>query len=150
MKCLYSAKSLQTPEQGIPRNLISPGVNDYGQIGTRSCEDATVPQFVEDLENITRIACGANHNLALSGKGKVYQWGCGRACGNLRRNVTLPEEVSLSSASVRAVCGGCWHSLLLTGLEADTPGGFGRCSVCSSATLYSSWSLQWLLVDWCG
>ncbi|KAG5841069.1 hypothetical protein ANANG_G00195670 [Anguilla anguilla] len=88
--------------------------NDYGQIGSRSCEDAAVPRFVEDLENITSIACGANHNLALSGNGKVFQWGCGRACGNLRRNLPVPEEVPLPPVSVNAVRGGCWHSLLLT------------------------------------
>ncbi|XP_035234359.1 probable E3 ubiquitin-protein ligase HERC2 [Anguilla anguilla] len=90
------------------------GANDYGQIGSRSCEDAAVPRFVEDLENITSIACGANHNLALSGNGKVFQWGCGRACGNLRRNLPVPEEVPLPPVSVNAVRGGCWHSLLLT------------------------------------
>ncbi|KAJ8380572.1 hypothetical protein SKAU_G00013500, partial [Synaphobranchus kaupii] len=91
------------------------GANDYGQIGTRCCEDATVPRFVEDLDNITSIACGANHNLALSDKGKLFQWGCGRACGNLKRNLPVPEEVPLPPVSVKAVRGGCWHSLLLTG-----------------------------------
>lgn len=50
-----------------------------------------------------------------AGKGKLFQWGCGRACGNLRRNLPVPEEVSLPPVGVKSVCGGCWHSLLLTG-----------------------------------
>ncbi|CAJ1068530.1 probable E3 ubiquitin-protein ligase HERC2 isoform X3 [Xyrichtys novacula] len=90
------------------------GQNDYGQIGSGSNENAVVPHFVECVDHVSKVTCGANHNLALTGDGRLFQWGCGRACGDMKRNILLPEEVALPSFSVRDIAGGCWHSLLLT------------------------------------
>ncbi|XP_047448526.1 probable E3 ubiquitin-protein ligase HERC2 isoform X1 [Mugil cephalus] len=90
------------------------GQNDYGQIGSGSNENVVVPRFVECVRRVSKVTCGANHNLALTGDGKLFQWGCGRACGNRQRNILLPEEVTLPSSPVRDIAGGCWHSLLLT------------------------------------
>ncbi|XP_062310065.1 semaphorin-4E-like [Osmerus eperlanus] len=90
------------------------GVNDYGQIGSGFPENAAVPRMVEGLENVLDITCGANHNLALTADGILFQWGCGRACGNLRRNILSPEEVMSPGSAVRAMAGGYWHSVLLT------------------------------------
>lgn len=41
--------------------------NDYGQIGIGSNENVTVPRFVECLVHVSKVTCGANHNLALTG-----------------------------------------------------------------------------------
>ncbi|XP_068559753.1 uncharacterized protein [Cebidichthys violaceus] len=90
------------------------GQNDYGQLGSGSDENVVVPRFVEFVDHVSKVACGANHNLALTGDGRLFQWGCGRACGNIKRNILLPEEVSLPSSPLRDIAGGCWHSLLLT------------------------------------
>ena len=40
--------------------------NDYGQIGIGSNENVTVPRFVECLVHVSKVTCGANHNLALT------------------------------------------------------------------------------------
>ncbi|KAG8012118.1 Serine/threonine-protein kinase Nek8 [Nibea albiflora] len=94
------------------------GQNDYGQIGSGSNENAVVPRFVEGVDHVSKVTCGANHSLALTGDGRLFQWGCGRACGNIKRNVLFPEEVMSPSSPVRDIAGGCWHSLLLTGESA--------------------------------
>lgn len=41
--------------------------NDYGQIGSGSTENAVVPRFVERVDHVSKVTCGANHNLALTG-----------------------------------------------------------------------------------
>ncbi|XP_031705563.1 E3 ubiquitin-protein ligase HERC2-like isoform X1 [Anarrhichthys ocellatus] len=90
------------------------GQNDYGQLGSGSDENVVVPRFVEFVDRVSKVTCGANHNLALTGDGRLFQWGCGRACGNIKRNILLPEEVTPPSSPLRDIAGGCWHSLLLT------------------------------------
>ncbi|XP_074525366.1 uncharacterized protein LOC141789801 isoform X2 [Halichoeres trimaculatus] len=90
------------------------GQNDYGQIGSGSNANAVIPHFVESVDHVLKVTCGANHNLALTDEGRLFQWGCGRACGNVKRNILLPEEVALPSLPVTDIAGGCWHSLLLT------------------------------------
>nr|XP_020450252.1 ultraviolet-B receptor UVR8-like [Monopterus albus] len=88
--------------------------NDYGQIGSGSNENVVIPRFVESVSHVSKVTCGANHSLALTGGGRLFQWGCGRACGNIKKNILFPEEVALPSLPVRDIAGGCWHSLLLT------------------------------------
>ncbi|XP_067463736.1 uncharacterized protein [Thunnus thynnus] len=90
------------------------GQNDYGQIGSGSNENVIVPRFVECVDHVSKVTCGANHNLALTVDGRLFQWGCGRACGNTQKNILFPEEVTLPSSPVKDIAGGCWHSLLLT------------------------------------
>ncbi|KAM7416502.1 hypothetical protein PAMA_018517 [Pampus argenteus] len=90
------------------------GQNDYGQIGSGSNENVIVPRFVKCVDHVSKVTCGANHNLALTGDGRLFQWGCGRACGNTQENILFPEEVTLPSSSVKDIAGGFWHSLLLT------------------------------------
>ncbi|XP_068167294.1 uncharacterized protein [Antennarius striatus] len=94
--------------------LAACGQNDYGQVGSGSNENAVIPRFVKGVARVSKVTCGANHNLALTGDGRLFQWGCGRACGNIKGNILFPEEVMLPSRPVRDIAGGCWHSLLLT------------------------------------
>lgn len=41
--------------------------NDYGQVGSGSNENAVVPRFVECVDHVSKVTCGANHSLALTG-----------------------------------------------------------------------------------
>ncbi|XP_029915006.1 protein pim1-like isoform X3 [Myripristis murdjan] len=115
-------------------------MNDYGQIGSGSNEKAVVPRFVECLDGVSKITCGANHNLALRGDGRLFQWGCGRACGNTRNNILCPEEVKLPDSNVKDIDAGCWHSLLLTdcgnvfswGMGQEGQLGLGESKTCVS------------------
>ncbi|XP_072373732.1 uncharacterized protein [Scyliorhinus torazame] len=93
------------------------GANNCGQIGIDSREETFVPRLIEELESVCKIACGANHNLAVTGDGKIFMWGYGRACGNNRQDIFIPELVHILQDDVIAVAAGGWHSLLLTGLS---------------------------------
>ncbi|XP_054628481.1 X-linked retinitis pigmentosa GTPase regulator-like isoform X2 [Dunckerocampus dactyliophorus] len=90
------------------------GHNDCGQIGSGSDENVIVPHFVQGLDHVSKVTCGANHSLALTGDGRLFQWGCGRACGNTKKNILYPQHVMLQSSPVKEIAAGCWHSLLLT------------------------------------
>ncbi|XP_027132478.1 probable E3 ubiquitin-protein ligase HERC2 isoform X3 [Larimichthys crocea] len=124
------------------------GQNDYGQIGSGSNENAVVPRFVEGVDHVSKVTCGANHSLALTGDGRLFQWGCGRSCGNLKRNIPFPEEVMRPSWPVRDIAGGCWHSLLLTdggnvfswGMGQEGQLGLGEDSIHSSTPRLLSYS----------
>lgn len=41
--------------------------NDYGQIGCGSNENVAVPLFVDCLDHVSKVTCGENHNLVLTG-----------------------------------------------------------------------------------
>ncbi|XP_077417923.1 protein RCC2-like isoform X2 [Vanacampus margaritifer] len=43
------------------------GNKDYGQIGSSSGENVIIPSFVEVLDHVAQVSCGANHSLALTG-----------------------------------------------------------------------------------
>ncbi|HVE59197.1 MAG TPA: FG-GAP-like repeat-containing protein [Pyrinomonadaceae bacterium] len=53
------------------------GSNEYGQIGngTASTSDQLTPVQNTTLSNVTQIAAGIYHNLALNSSGKVFVWG---------------------------------------------------------------------------
>jgi alpha-tubulin suppressor-like RCC1 family protein/ankyrin repeat protein len=60
--------------------LLSWGKNSSGQLGIGTNADTYVPTAVRDLggsilSNISKIAVGAEHTLALSDDGRVYSWG---------------------------------------------------------------------------
>ncbi|XP_028269737.1 ultraviolet-B receptor UVR8-like [Parambassis ranga] len=44
------------------------GQNDYGQIGSGSNENAVVPHLVECVDHVSKVTCGANHNLVLTAR----------------------------------------------------------------------------------
>lgn len=62
-------------------SVLAWGANDYGQLGaasTATCAGkacATLPQAAPGLSDVTDIAAGASHVLALKGDGTVWSWG---------------------------------------------------------------------------
>ncbi|XP_074650175.1 uncharacterized protein LOC141905254 [Tubulanus polymorphus] len=89
------------------------GHNTYGQLGIEpvQVEMSRQPITVKSLPQISRIASGANHNIAIDDSGDVYVWGYGLPCGNKQHNVISPIKITLSRAI--AVSGGNTHSLAL-------------------------------------
>ena len=51
------------------------GINLYGQIGDGTTITRTTPVLVNGLANITAVATGAFHSLALENNGTVWAWG---------------------------------------------------------------------------
>ncbi|CAC5359667.1 unnamed protein product [Mytilus coruscus] len=89
------------------------GCNTHGQIGSDNREEAVVPRFLDINQPIRFIASGANHNLAITGEGQVYQWGYGKSCGDKNKHLLSPTLVEKLSNVVR-VAAGAHHSMALT------------------------------------
>ena len=66
--CLLTAKG----------NVWTFGNNEYGQLGTGDCADATVPKQVKSLKNMVEIACGSSHTAVIDSNGSVFTFGKGK------------------------------------------------------------------------
>eukprot|EP00884_Botryococcus_braunii_P004691 jgi/Botrbrau1/14222/Bobra.0254s0011.1 len=117
--------------------VLSWGINDYGQLGTGSTVYETEPATVFGLENVrvADIAAGGWHSAALSANGEVYIWGRGEygrlglsdrsGSSKLRANKVKALE---GHSVVQISCGGT-HTLALTQegrIFAWGRGSFGR------------------------
>lgn len=123
------------------------GANNAGQLGDGNEGfdfNSPVPVRVTDLTDVTVVAAGAYHSLAIKGDGTAWAWGDnvvgqlgdGTSCDGNRS----PTPVAVSGLSdVIAVAGGRYHSLAAT---ADgTAWVWGSCSdgrLASGATIRSA------------
>ena len=102
--------------------VVASGSNSFGQLGNGSTINASSPVPVGGLSQVTTVAAGGYHSLALTASGNVYDWGNGGygQLGNGARNpATAPVKVKGSGgtgvlSNVVAVAGGMYHSLALT------------------------------------
>ena len=97
-------------------DVYSWGWGMYGQLGHNDYTDRLLPTKVDALDNVSGIACGAVHSMALRrGEGSVFVWGFGYA-GQLGlgdcENRLLPTMVP-KLRGVLTVAAGCCHSLAL-------------------------------------
>lgn len=110
--------------------MLALGRADYGQLGTDSFAntDAGESSFkaisptMPPNTRVTLIACGGNHNLALTDKNAIYTWGFGEsgALGhNSFKDMAAPKLVNLSTIkdasriTVTQVAGGGQHSAII-------------------------------------
>jgi alpha-tubulin suppressor-like RCC1 family protein len=111
-------------------SMVAWGYNAYGELGNATTVSSDVPVVVNlptDTE-VTAVAAGLYHSLALTSTGRVLAWGennygqlgdgtskgpqtcyVGVACSTTPVDVELPE-----GTDVTAVAAGAWHSLALT------------------------------------
>lgn len=78
------------------------GFNFYGQLGTGTTADSSVPVVVSTAGalnglTVTAIAAGGNHNLAVA-NGKVYSWGANFS-GQLGTGTTADSSVPVAISS---------------------------------------------------
>ncbi|KAI0998085.1 hypothetical protein K3495_g10106 [Podosphaera aphanis] len=78
------------------------------------------PMLIPELKNITNIACGTNHVLALDKKGKVFTWGAGEQNQLARRVVArtamgalVPREFGLGRKKITHIGCGDYHSFAI-------------------------------------
>ncbi|MGD0454909.1 MAG: IPT/TIG domain-containing protein [Solirubrobacteraceae bacterium] len=91
------------------------GGNNSGQLGNETTTSSDVPVGVSKLSEVTGIAAGAGHGLALLKNGHVMAWGensFGQLGNETTTNSDVPVEVSKLSEVV-AVSAGGGHSLAL-------------------------------------
>ena len=84
------------------------GYNDYGALGdgTSDKNAHSTPQQVAGLTNITKIAGGYRHNLALKSDGTLWAWG-GNSQGQLGDGTTTEHWTPVKVLSdVKAITGG--------------------------------------------
>ena len=75
------------------------------------------PVQIPELKNITKIACGANHCLALDNRGHVFSWGAGqqhqlgrRVVERTHKQSLKPRECGLPSKQIVDIACGISHS----------------------------------------
>ncbi|HEY3280944.1 MAG TPA: hypothetical protein VGN26_01605 [Armatimonadota bacterium] len=102
--------------------VVSWGYNATGALGDGSFSPSrNFPMAVSGLSNVTAVACGSGHSLALKSNHTVVAWGAGTSgqLGNsLSGNNALPVVVSAvggggTLGSVTAIACGGTHSLAL-------------------------------------
>lgn len=89
-----------------------------GIIGFRSgVHTQATPILIPELKDITNIAVGTNHVLALNTKGKVFTWGAGEQSQLARRVVSrtavgalIPREFGLQRKKIVHIGCGDYHS----------------------------------------
>ncbi|KAK0117537.1 hypothetical protein ONS95_011876 [Cadophora gregata] len=89
-----------------------------GIIGFRSgVHTQSTPILIPELKDITNIAVGTNHVLALNTKGKVFTWGAGEQSQLARRVVSrtaigalIPREFGLQRKKIVHIGCGDYHS----------------------------------------
>ncbi|MCN9243590.1 Ig-like domain repeat protein [Streptomyces sp. RY43-2] len=112
-----SASAQQSPPTDI---ALAWGYNEFGQLGDGTTTDRTTPVNVHlpAGTQLTAIAGGFFHSLALTSDGRVLAWGDNSA-GDLGDSTTVssstPVEVHLPAGTqATAIAGGGLHSLAVT------------------------------------
>jgi len=93
------------------------GSNYYGQLGNNTAGQglALTPAQVQNLNNMTAIAAGAGHVIALKNDGTVWSWGSnnyGQLGIGTTTNQLLPVQI-LSLSGITAIAAGLSHSIAL-------------------------------------
>ncbi|GJD01027.1 RAN exchange factor Prp20/Pim1 [Colletotrichum higginsianum] len=78
------------------------------------------PEYLPTLKNITALAAGSNHILALDDKGVVVAWGCGQQNQLGRRIIErnklsslIPQSMGIPKGKVDRIACGSYHSFAL-------------------------------------
>ncbi|KAK1962060.1 RCC1/BLIP-II [Colletotrichum sublineola] len=79
------------------------------------------PAYLPTLKNITALAAGSNHILALDDKGVVVAWGCGQQNQLGRRIIErnklsslIPQSMGIPKGKIDRIACGSYHSFALT------------------------------------
>ncbi len=98
-------------------SVVAWGKNDWGQLGDGTTTDRLTPVAVSGLSSdVTAIAAGAVHALALKSNGSVVAWGNnqnGQLGDGTNTDRNSPVAVSSLNTGVTAISAGSAHSLAI-------------------------------------
>jgi len=105
-------------------DFLAWGYNADGELGVEDYAQRDVPTHVSNTSglwyyNVTAIAAGAYHSLAIGGGGQVWAWGANnRGQLGLGNGTTspknTPQQISVGGfPGVKAIAGGLYHSLAI-------------------------------------
>jgi len=107
--------SLAGPALASSYSAAAWGYNGSGQLGNGTTVLSRVPIAVPGLSEVTAIAAGGEHSLALMANGTVRAWGANRE-GQLGNGTTTSSKVPVTVSgltNVTAIAAGKEHSLAL-------------------------------------
>eukprot|EP01129_Flabellula_baltica_P016482 TRINITY_DN878_c5_g1_i1.p1 TRINITY_DN878_c5_g1~~TRINITY_DN878_c5_g1_i1.p1 ORF type:complete len:952 (-),score=201.60 TRINITY_DN878_c5_g1_i1:52-2907(-) len=91
--------------------LYSFGNNDHGQLGIGNTIAVRSPTLIKRIQDVSWIACGLSHSVAVDTKNRVWIWGQ-VSNGKIQ---TIPEEVTyFREKEIWKVACGEWNSLALS------------------------------------
>ncbi|MEU7023836.1 Ig-like domain repeat protein [Streptomyces sp. NPDC046203] len=100
-------------------HVLGWGLNRYGQLGNGTTLDSITPTeaSLPAGTQVTDLAAGAGHSLALTSTGSVYAWGL-NGSGQLGDGTTTdrhtPVQILPAGSGIAALTAGAIHSLLMT------------------------------------
>ncbi|KAK2047998.1 RCC1/BLIP-II [Colletotrichum somersetense] len=87
---------------------------------TEKIQIQRTPEYLPSLKNITALAAGSNHILALDDKGVVVAWGCGQQNQLGRRIIErnklaslVPQSMGIPKGKIDRIACGSYHSFAL-------------------------------------
>jgi alpha-tubulin suppressor-like RCC1 family protein len=98
-----------------PGNAAAWGKNSFGQLGDGTAVDRLAPVQVSSTIQVTAIAAGAYHSLALASDGIVWAWGHNdwyQLGDGTNIDKSSPVQVP-NLTDVIAISAGAWHSIAL-------------------------------------
>ncbi len=101
------------------------GGNVSGQLGNGSTSDSMTPVAVSGLTNITAVAAGENHSLALRNDGTVWAWGLNDQ-GQVGDGANLVQDTPFQTAMTTATAIAAGHSHSLALKNTGVPFAWGR------------------------
>lgn len=99
--------------------VINWGRNTYGQLGCHEYQRSLSwkPQIMDNIENVTQLAVGSEHNIAVLDTGRIVSWGWNEHgnCGTgTEEDVRVPTAVGINIKQKAVTVGtGAGHSFAL-------------------------------------
>ncbi|MDA9198657.1 hypothetical protein N9O59_01285, partial [Schleiferiaceae bacterium] len=101
----------KVPRVRIP---LSPG-NTYASLGHTKNEIQPYAEKIESLSNITSIATGWHHSVALNDKGEVFIWGSDPSTQNRESTGSFFQSIKKVNGlpQIKEIACGSWHTLAI-------------------------------------